>query len=664
MAALLGLRGKSLLALLIACLLALVPAILVGWQLLDGIHNRFGQAYARNTTLLNRERIASVVSRELALSKRFMGSDITRQWFLDENNTEKKQRFFREAEGYRQDFGSHAFSLVVLGSHHYYFRDNNDPIAQLPRSTLDPGREYDSWFFNSLRDTQDYNINVNHDVSVNRTMVWFNVLAYDGTRRIGIGGSALDLGEFLDELINTRESGVMPIIVNQEGAIQAHRDKSLIALNSGTGQASAGGHDLFGLLASEDERTAVRQALADAERQPGQAFSLWVTLQGSRQLLAMSYIPELKWHVLTAVDMHAAQVVDRGLLTTLLLMLIALLTMLVIVAAWWVDKLVLKPIRQLQKTAQAMSAGRFDVALPKGRDDEIGQLSEAFGAMADKVRSHTAELESRVRERTLSLEQANKEMAAAHKKIGDSIDYASLIQRAILPSRQLQSSFGDRHAVMWRPRDVVGGDFYIYRAGQRGCLFGVVDCAGHGVPGALMTMLAHAAIDQSIADTGLTDPARILTRLDQIVRAMLQDGDSDSRVATNMDVGLAWIDMDQRRILYAGAKIGLYYSDGDSVEEISGGRRALGDKRIGQYENTEVEMVAGRTFYMTTDGFLDQAGGELGFGFGNSRFVDMLSQYARLPLEQQASAFERTLASYQGSHNQRDDITLLCFRFD
>ncbi|MBF3347939.1 HAMP domain-containing protein, partial [Pseudomonas aeruginosa] len=149
-----------------------------------------------------------------------------------------------------------------------------------------------------------------------------------------------------------------------------------------------------------------------------------------------------------------------------------------------------------------IAAGRYDTPLPLARQDEIGSLSKAFASLADQVRRHTAELEDKVQERTQALEEANREMAAAQKKIGDSLDYASLIQRAILPDRQLSATLGEHHFILWKPRDVVGGDFYVYREQTDGYLIGVVDCAGHGVPGALMTMLARAAIDHAIEAVG------------------------------------------------------------------------------------------------------------------------------------------------------------------
>ena len=340
-----------------------------------------------------------------------------------------------------------------------------------------------------------------------------------------------------------------------------------------------------------------------------------------------------------------------------------LLAALLVVFGYAVERLVLSPIRRLQQSAQAISAGRYDTALPTESDDEIGELSRAFGVMADKVRSHTEELEERVRERTSELEKANTNMAAAHKQIDDSIDYASLIQRAILPDRQMVQSLGPHHFVLWRPRDVVGGDFYVFLADGENCLLGVVDCAGHGVAGALMTMLARAAIDHAINEVGARDPAAILARTDAAMRAMLQDTQMPRSLATNMDAGLAYVDRAAGKVYFAGAKMSLYASDGTTTEEFVGGRRALGERRVGEYVNT-VTALQGRTFYLVTDGVLDQAGGEHGYGFGNRRFADLLLQVAGLTLEEQAKAVEQALVEYQGNLPQRDDITILSFRFE
>ena len=659
-----GLRGKSLLALLLACILALVPAALIGWLALEGIRGHFGEAYARNATLLSRERIRAPISRELALSLRLADSEVTRQWLSDEQDPAKRELFFREAERYRRDFRDNAYFIGSVGSLGYYFNSDEQPPSSEPRYRLSRDRDADSWFFASLRNSNSFNINVDYNPLLDTTKVWFNILVSDDDQVLGLAGSGVDLSTFIRDFIATEEPGVSPMIVDIHGAIQAHQDRSLIALNSGAQVDAEADNSLFGLLADDAQRTAVRAAMDRTRSQPDSLEIVPVSIAGTQQLLALAFIPELGWYVANGVDLSSAQIIDNRWLVPLLIALAGLILVLIVLFALAIDRLLLRPLDQLKRSAQAMAAGDYDVRMPAARSDEIGELSEAFGVMAKKVRSHTQELEQRVQERTLDLERANQEMAAAHKKIDDSIDYASLIQRSILPNRELVSAVGRNHAVLWRPRDVVGGDFYVFRSSERACLFGVVDCAGHGVPGALMTMLAHAALDQAMSSEPLADPAAILYRTDGIIRHMLSESGQRRSVATNMDVGLAHVDLDQRQVTFAGAKIALYFSDGEQVDHLDGGRRALGDRRSGEYTNATVTLDPGRTFYLATDGFLDQAGGDRGFGFGNSRFAAMLRQHARLPLDEQSAAFSETLARYQGEYPQRDDITMLCFRFD
>ena len=660
----LGLRGKSLLALMLSFLLAIGLAALVGREALQGVQNRFGEDYARNIVQLNRERLYAPVSRELALAQRLADSQITRAWLKNEDDAETRALFFREAAGYQRAFSDHAYFAASAQSGGYYSNSANQPFSDTSRYVLSPATEADGWFYATLDSGVPYRINVDRSAVTGDIKVWFNIVVADAERPLGLVGSGISLNAFVEEFIAANEAGVESMVVDARGAILVHPDQDLVTLNAETSGNPAQGTNLFGLLDSAEASTSLRKLLAASTDSPGEVFTLQLNLQGAPRLLALTWVPELQWFVASAVDLRTAQVIEIKPLIPALSSILALFLALIALGAWAVERRVLKPLRQLRKSAQAIAAGQYDAPLPLHRDDEIGELGAAFRSMAQQVRSHTGELERRVQERTRELQQANDEMRLAHKKINDSIDYASLIQHAILPKRELVQALGDRHMVLWQPRDVVGGDFYVYRASDQGCLLGVVDCAGHGVPGALMTMLAHAAIDQAITDIGLTDPAAILARTDRIVRSTLRDGQARHALATNMDVGLVYLDFERRDVTFAGAKIALYFSDGETLEELPAARRAIGDRRPGEYSNARITLQAGRTFYLTTDGFLDQAGGEQGYGFGNRRFAEMILRHARLPLDDQRAAFSATLVEYQGDFPQRDDITLLCFRFD
>lgn len=655
-----GLRFKSILALLLACAIALVPAGLLGWRVLDGVRASYGSAYARSSVKLLKEQVFARVARELALSQRLAKSEITRAWLLDEDDAAKRSLFFREAESFRSDFQDHSYSVVSW--RHYYFNDDRLPFSDAPRASLVRADPQFAWFYNTMRDTARFNLNTDYDKAVDQTKVWINVIVYDGARKIGVAGTGLDLTRFLHQFLGRSEPGLTRLILDPNGAIQLHPDRSLIALNSGTQKEGEAASTVFRLLGGSADDAALRAAMRAAAAAPDAQHVVALRLQGRPQLVALSYLPELKWYLLAAVDQEALQLLEPAWAWALAGVLLVLFAALVLGFLYLVERLLLRPIRALRTSALAVADGNYSVRLPTAGQDELGELARAFERMARTVASHTEQLEQRVRERTAALEDANHQILAAHKKIDDSIDYASLIQRAVLPERELAQALGPDHFVLWWPRDVVGGDFYVFRRDGENCLLGVVDCAGHGVPGALMTMLGGAAMDQAINSAGPAWPAAVLGEADRAMRAMLREGELQKVLATSMDAGLCYLDRAAGQLRFAGAKISLFWSDGDEVGELKGNRRALNDRRRGRYQDEVLELRPERTYYLVTDGVLDQAGGEHGFGFGSHRLRALLRAHARLPLEQQAARFTDAMSAYRGAYPQRDDITVLSFR--
>ncbi|MCK2126698.1 biofilm regulation protein phosphatase SiaA [Thauera aromatica] len=657
-----GLRAKSALALLLACLFALLPAAFFAWRAFDEVKTHLGEGYARNFTELHRERILGPIARELALAQRLADSVAVRHWLRDEQDASRRAQAFEETESFRQAFRDHSYFLASSASLDYYYNDPAQSYSAAPRYRLDPQKVDDAWFFSTLAAAPRVNINVNPDRWLKQARVWLNVVIEDDGRRLGIAGSGLDLSRFMKEFIDAGIAGLTPMIIDRSGAIQLHPDARLIALGSGA-RHDAQARTLDSLLGDAQERDALHAALDRAAAAPGAVEQLWVTLDGGRRLLSLSYLAELRWYVLTAVDLSVAEIVDRGWVQGAAAGFALLIVLMLASFSFAVDRLVLRPLKALHHSALALARGETVRLPPPGRD-ELGDLSRAFGAMAAKIRAHTAELEDKVRTRTEALQAANTAMSAAQKKVRDSIEYASLIQRALLPDQRLSELLGPHHFALWRPRDTVGGDFYLFRAEGEHNLLGIVDCAGHGVPGALMTMLARAAFDDAMNRIGLARPAALLAHADRTLRGMLQASQLPRAIATNMDAGLVCVDRGTRRILFAGAKISLYWSDGDTVAEIPGVRRALADRRQAEFVEHSLALPAGATCYLVTDGYLDQAGGEHGFGLGNSRFAELLRTIAQRPMAEQAQALDQALDAHRGHHPQLDDITILAFRID
>ncbi|MCB5161099.1 biofilm regulation protein phosphatase SiaA [Marinomonas algarum] len=656
-----GLRGKSLIALAGTCLFAVLIIAVIGWSFVQKGQEYSATNYANSFTQLNYQRILTPVAREVALAERFADSVITKQWLANPGNKTIEQQWLDNTQGYLNTFQNHAMFIVNDASRQYFFADVDTPLSTQPIYRLEKNNSADAWYFAARSADDAFAVNVNYDEVLQAMKVWVNVPVFDKGAFVGLAGTGFSLDRFTEEFLESQTQGVTPFIINAQGLIEVHQDKGVILYN--TKDKDSANSSVFSLLDDDDSKQDVKRALEQARQSEGHAVTVVVNQQGRKQLMAFVYFPLLDWFVVTNVDLANVNIFDTSLVLPAVSVFVLLLILLLIVFGFVVERLLIAPIRQLQLSARAISSGSYDVTLTAESNDEIGDLSKTFNKMAEQVRVHTQELEDKVQARTAELKHAHEKVVEAHGKMGASIDYASLIQKSILPDRQMRQLLGEEHSVIWRPRDVVGGDFYVFHTADEGCLLGVVDCAGHGVPGALMTMLMRAAIDYSISRIGITDPAALLSMIDDTLRSMLNEEISANKVATNADVGLVYVPNDGDNMRFSGAKIALYASNGEACIKHNSGRRAIGDRRRGEYTNTELP-ISGWTYYLTTDGFLDQAGGEKNFGFGNQRFETLLKDNAALPLGEQANSFEKALDDYMGDQPQRDDITLLSFRFD
>ena len=313
---------------------------------------------------------------------------------------------------------------------------------------------------------------------------------------------------------------------------------------------------------------------------------------------------------------------------------------------------VVEPLGRLVREAYAIASGDSAELLSLRGSDEIGRLTDAFNHVL-----------TRQRQAYDMVDQAHQRLVDVTKQVDDSIQYAALLQKSILPDRQLKEKFGNDHFVLWQPRDTVGGDYYVFHDEGGRCLAGVADCAGHGVSGAMMTMLARAGIDRSIQLKGIESPAAVLQATNEGMHSILSEAQISRAIATTMDAGLVFLDSSSRILRFAGAKISLYWSDGATVEFIKGDNRPLWDRRRGDYRDHLLPLREGLTYYLTTDGFLDQSGGEHGFGLGSERFSQWILEHASKSLAEQHQAFSSALDAFRGDYPQRDDITMLSFRF-
>ncbi len=289
--------------------------------------------------------------------------------------------------------------------------------------------------------------------------------------------------------------------------------------------------------------------------------------------------------------------------------------------------------------------------------DEQGHITYAITAFQDI----TERLERENREK-----QAREVIESINNKIMQSIQYAKLIQSSLLPNLDSVKTYLPDNFFIWQPRDVVGGDMlYLERFGTD-FLVAVLDCTGHGVPGAFMTMIATTQLRRIIQDEGCHQPADILQRLSWLVKTSLQQDTKQARSDDGLDAAICLVKPQAQQLLFAGAKLPLYYLHHDQVKMIKGDKQNLGYKRSNvnfNFTTHTLPLEPGMTFYLATDGLIDQLGGPQRLPLGNKRFQAWLLEHRHYPVIEQDASLLKAFREYQGENERQDDVTVVGFGF-
>ncbi|GAA4828103.1 two-component regulator propeller domain-containing protein [Algivirga pacifica] len=268
-----------------------------------------------------------------------------------------------------------------------------------------------------------------------------------------------------------------------------------------------------------------------------------------------------------------------------------------------------------------------------------------------------------------SLEEQNKVLEKAHKRIDvqntwivSSLNYAQTIQETILPKKEQLQVFFEEVAVFYRPKDIVSGDFYWGAIKGEQLYFAFADCTGHGVPGAIMSMLGANALNKLINDRNLTDPKEILLKLNEEIQRVLRQPDSGN--TDGMDICFCIYEFTAYGgvLTYAGGKMPLYHynaQEGKLVRLQTASRSIGGRQKEKPFSMEKLEVKKGDILYFSTDGFIDQVGEETGKRVGTPRFMDLLREHVDLSLTEQSKQLEEFIKTYQGNEVQRDDITVV-----
>lgn len=271
-------------------------------------------------------------------------------------------------------------------------------------------------------------------------------------------------------------------------------------------------------------------------------------------------------------------------------------------------------------------------------------------------------LEEKVKDRTAIVVAQKEELTQKNKDITDSIRYAKRIQFAILPEK---SPFPDTF-ILFKPKDIVSGDFYWFTEMGDKEFFSAVDCTGHGVPGAFMSIIGHNSLTKIVHEYGILEPGKILTQLNkEVIKTLHQRSDSGD-VYDGMDLALVAYDRKKKSMEFSGAFNPLYLVRNGEILETKADKISIGRSSFDtavEFENHTIDVQAGDTVYLFSDGYADQFGGELMKKFKYGKLKELILKIQPESMPNQRSILDHTIEKWRGDLDQLDDILVVGRRF-
>jgi serine phosphatase RsbU (regulator of sigma subunit) len=356
-------------------------------------------------------------------------------------------------------------------------------------------------------------------------------------------------------------------------------------------------------------------------------------------------------------------------------------------------RVITDPIKKLVEKVNRISDGHLNERADVAGNNEIASLSEQFNNMIGQLESYYYELEEKVKDRTAEIQAQKEEIEAQRdsiqeqrnilseinrtlqkayleieeqkKHIEDSIHYAKRIQNAILPPddyvvKHLPDSF-----VYYKPKDIVSGDFYWLNQKNGRTLLAAVDCTGHGVPGAFMSIVGNNQLNHAVNVRGAEKPDEILNALNEGVTRALRQTRISSSVKDGMDIALINIDHKNKILQFAGAYNPMYLVRNDELIQVKADKFPVGGymgEKLKSFTLHEFDIQKGDVVYIFSDGFADQFGGDDDSKFLIKRFRDLLFRIHKEPMNDQKEILNQIYEDWRGNETQIDDILVIGIR--
>lgn len=326
---------------------------------------------------------------------------------------------------------------------------------------------------------------------------------------------------------------------------------------------------------------------------------------------------------------------------------------------------VISGLKGTKDFANSVGSGHFETEYePLSKDDTLGI---ALIKMRDDLAENERELEQKVIERTAEvvqqkeeIEHQNEKISELYEEVTDSIKYAKGLQEAILPPKELVDEVMPDSFILYKPKDIVSGDFYWIEQKKDKIYFAAVDCTGHGVPGAFMSIVGYNALNEALRK--YETPAEILDDLNQGISKTLHNNAMGSTTKDGMDLALCCYDKKKKELQYAGAYNPLYLIRNSEITQIKADKFAIGtyfEDHSKKYTNHTLQLQKDDHIYVFSDGYADQFGGPKGKKFMYRRFRELLLSLTEKSMPAQRSFLNNTIEQWKGPLEQIDDILVL-----
>lgn len=378
----------------------------------------------------------------------------------------------------------------------------------------------------------------------------------------------------------------------------------------------------------------------------------------------------LNWVILSEIDKSEAfEPITR--LRDQILFFFGVTTLVILIISFFVARQITKPIKSLTRTSRELARGNWDVEVKVEQKDEIGVLALSFKSMQQSLHkmiddlndaNHT--LEDKVASRTQELKLQKDLIEEKNREVMDSIHYAQRLQTAILPTSQyiyenLRDSF-----ILFKPKDIVSGDFYWMTDVDGKVYVAAVDCTGHGVPGAMVSIVGANGLNRCVKEFGLRKPGEILDKLRELVIETF-NASHDGEVKDGMDIALLAIDKVTKKVEFAGANNPLWIAHKETKEMqiIKADKQPIGkfDHAV-PFGTVELQLSEGDCLYIFTDGYADQFGGLKGKKLKYKPFQEMLLNNMHLPMHEQKILIEDAFVDWMADFEQVDDVCVIGLR--